>query len=188
MLLVLAAGCTTANPAFCPGGATCGGGVCDLVVNRCLVDTPGCAGREDDTRSCAADRSASGTCAGGALTTDRACPPDAPCHFGWCTPADEVACHRDADCGIGGVCSLFRAADGTLRPACAARFPSGHSGGASTTCGGTVTPDACRAGVCAGGRCFVACAGTDDCGGAASCATGAATVEGTTMSVAQCVP
>jgi hypothetical protein len=185
--LALAAlgGCTVANPDYCDSSSTCpNGGVCDRVSNRCLTDTTGCAGRPDGLRACSGDRTQSGTCAAAQLVADRACPADAPCHYGWCTPGGEKPCVRDADCGADRACAIFRDVSGATRLLCA---DVSGAGGPGATCADETPAAACRSGLCAGGRCLAVCETNKDCG-PGTCEALAVTVEEASMTVRTCVP
>ncbi|HEY3359487.1 MAG TPA: hypothetical protein VGQ83_39920 [Polyangia bacterium] len=186
-LLALAGGCTVATPGYCGAAADCpAGAVCDLLANRCLADTTGCADREDGLRACTGDRAASGVCAGGVIIADRACAADALCRHGWCTPAHEQSCQVDRDCGAEGACGAYRGVSGAARLACGGLV---GAGGPAESCAAEAPALACRSGLCDAGRCLQLCVKADDCGASrATCAPATLAFEGVTMTVTRCVP
>jgi hypothetical protein len=194
LTLVVACGCTAANPHYSGAGGNNDFGQADLSA------TGPCTGTE---RTCLG-AATSGRCQGGGFVSDRACPAGSQCQRDYCAPpppmlptqvgqrCDNSGGPQERQCSavLTAMLSCQPFVDpgtGKLRFYC--DQPVG-AGGAAARCksGGD-----CHSGVCSNdGTCFYGCQSDFDCPAIPlprpRCTTVDITVEGVTESVKSCTP
>jgi len=211
LLLVLVAGCTSANPHFHKGdlGTTEGPGF-DAAMSTtsssdgavklstdAAVDPPVDAAVPppctDGDRTCSTV--ASELCTDGTYAVDRYCPLTSACSEGYCqappnaTPcstidgtATETLCATSMGMGTGNVSCQPFVGNGMVVWDCA---PAIGSGGAGKSCNSGYD---CRSGICADHACFRACASSTECPQGTQCQDLSFDVEGVTVDTTGCVP